>query len=343
MNRANLSSFWTILAPLIVVAAGAATYGLIVLLRPLLVRLALVQPNARSSHAVPTPQGGGIAVVVATAAITMLAAGFALAGAHGAELAAVFGAAALLAVTGGVDDVRAIPPVPRLIVQVLAVALVVAAVPAELRAVPGLPWWIERALVVLAGVWFLNVVNFMDGVDWMSVAEIVPITAGLVVLGALGALPMHATVGALALGGAMLGFAPFNRPVARLFLGDIGSLPIGLLVGWMLLLLAGGGYLAAALLLPLYYLADATVTLAQRWRRGEKLSQAHRSHFYQRATQRGLSVMQVVTRVFAVNIGLVGLAVATVIVPGRTAAAAALVCGSALVGWLLIVFARGRR
>jgi UDP-N-acetylmuramyl pentapeptide phosphotransferase/UDP-N-acetylglucosamine-1-phosphate transferase len=343
MNQANFSSFWTVIAPLIVVAAAAATYGLIILLRPLLAQLALVRPNARSSHTEPTPQGGGIAVVVATTAITMLVASFATAGEHRPELALVLGAAALLAVIGGVDDVRSIPPVPRLIVQVLAVALVVAAVPAELRVVPSLPWWIERALLVLAGVWFLNVVNFMDGVDWMSVAEIVPITAGLVLLGALGALPMHGIVVALALGGAMLGFAPFNRPVARLFLGDAGSLPVGLLVGWLLLLLAGGGHLAAALLLPIYYLADATITLVQRWRRGEPLSQAHRSHFYQRATARGFSVMQVVARVFAVNVGLVGLAVATVVLPGRTVAIAALICGSALVGWLLVAFAHGRR
>jgi UDP-N-acetylmuramyl pentapeptide phosphotransferase/UDP-N-acetylglucosamine-1-phosphate transferase len=343
MNRANFASFWTILVPLIVVAAGALTYGLILLLRPLLARLALVQPNARSSHTKPTPQGGGFAVVAATIAITVLAVGFAGAGAQGSELAIVFGAAALLAATGGLDDLRSIPAVPRLLMQILAVVAVVAAVPAELRVVPLLPWWIERALVVLAGVWFVNVVNFMDGLDWMSVAEIVPITAGLVLLGALGALPLHGTVVALALGGAMLGFAPFNRPVARLFLGDVGSLPIGLLTGWLLLLLAGGGHIAAALLLPLYYLADATITLAQRWRRSEKLSQAHRSHFYQRATQRGFSVMGVVARVFAVNMALAVLAVTTVVIPRAVVAVAALLSGAAMVGWLLRGFARGNR
>ena len=74
----------------------------------------------------------------------------------------------------------------------------------------------------------------------------------------LGALPAHATVVALALCGALIGFAPFNRPVARIFLGDVGSLPIGLLLGWLLVLLAGSGHLAAAMMLPLYYLADAT-------------------------------------------------------------------------------------
>ena len=118
--------------------------------------------------------------------------------------------------------------------------------------------------MLVAGIWFLNLVNFMDGIDWMTVAEVLPVTAGLAILGALGALPSYGIVAALALFGATLGFAPFNRPVARLFLGDVGSLPLGLLIGWLLLLLAARGHLAAALLLPLYYLADATVTLIRR-------------------------------------------------------------------------------
>ena len=111
----------------------------------------------------------------------------------------------------------------------------------------------------------------------------------------------------------MLGFAPFNRPVARLFLGDGGSLPIGLVLGWLLLQLAGNGHLAAALLLPLYYLADATITLLRRMARGERITQAHRSHFYQIATTRGFSVMGVVRRGSSANVVLAWLAVVTVL------------------------------
>ena len=102
-----------------------------------------------------------------------------------------------------------------------------------------LPWWLERALLVLGGLWFVNLVNFMDGIDWMTVAEAVPISAGVVLLGIAGGLPAPAVIVALALLGAMIGFAPFNRPVARLFLGDVGSLPIGLLLGWLLVLWRG--------------------------------------------------------------------------------------------------------
>ncbi len=99
-----------------------------------------------------------------------------------------------------------------------------------------------------------------------------------------------------------------NKPVATVFLGDVGSLPIGLLLGWLLLQLAGSGHLAAALILPLYYLADATITLGCRIAGGEAFWQAHRRHFYQRATDNGFSVPAIVTRVVLVNFALAAIA-----------------------------------
>jgi UDP-N-acetylmuramyl pentapeptide phosphotransferase/UDP-N-acetylglucosamine-1-phosphate transferase len=235
-----------------------------------------------------------------------------------------------------------VPVLPRLLLQALAVAIAVAALPADLRIVPVLPWWIERALLVLGGLYFVNLVNFMDGIDWMTVAEVVPVIAGLLAAGWLGALAAPGVIAALALLGAVLGFAPFNRPVARLFLGDVGSLPIGLLLAWLLALLAGNGHLAAALLLPLYYLADASLTLMRRLKAGERVWQAHRTHFYQRATDRGFSVIEIVTRVFVLNVTLAALAAISIAVPAWWMSLAALAAGAALVAWLLAGFARGR-
>src|SRR5262249_56988030 len=96
------------------------------------------------------------------------------------------------------------------------VGMGVAGWPADLRVVPLLPWWFERACLLVGGLWFINLTNFMDGIDWMTVAEAVPMTGGLVVIGLYGELPALPLVAAAALLGAMLGFAPFNRPVARL-------------------------------------------------------------------------------------------------------------------------------
>jgi UDP-N-acetylmuramyl pentapeptide phosphotransferase/UDP-N-acetylglucosamine-1-phosphate transferase len=331
------------LALLMVAAAAALSAGLIVVLLPALRRHALARPNARSSHVEPTPQGGGIAVVVATAVVALAAATLTAPPNERLQLAWMLGAVALIAVVGAVDDVRPMPVLPRLLLQALAVGVTIAALPADLRIVPALPWWVERALLALAALWFVNLANFMDGIDWMTVAEAVPVTAGLVVIGWLGALPSAAVVAALALLGAIVGFAPFNRPVARLFLGDVGSLPIGLLLAWLLIMLALDGHVAAALLLPLYYLADASLTLARRLVAGERVWQAHRTHFYQRATDGGFAVSEIVARVFAVNIVLAALAIISVAMPGWPAAVATLAVGAALVAWLLHVFARGKR
>jgi UDP-N-acetylmuramyl pentapeptide phosphotransferase/UDP-N-acetylglucosamine-1-phosphate transferase len=197
--------------------------------------------------------------------------------------------------------------------------------------------------LIIGGLWFVNLVNFMDGLDWMTVAEVVPITAALAVIGFLGTLPWQDIVLSVAICGAMIGFAFFNRPVATLFLGDVGSLPIGLLIGWLLLQLAGSGARAAAILLPLYYLADSLITLIRRAIRGEPVWQAHRTHFYQRATDHGFRVMEIVSRVFVVNVILAALALMTIIVPSPITDLAALSAGAALVLSLLVTFARGKR
>ena len=334
---------WTMAGITIVASAAALTALLILWLQPLLVRYAMARPNARSSHTTPTPQGGGIAVI---AAFILVASAAALATGAAAEvmptLATVFAATALIAVLGAVDDIRPIAVVPRLLFQTLAVAVVIATLPADFQMTPFLPWWTERLLLVLAGVWFVNLVNFMDGLDWMTVAEFVPLTGGLILLGAMGVLPVYAVVCALALLGALIGFAPFNRPVARLFLGDVGSLPLGLVAGWLLALLANKGHLAAAILLPFYYLMDATITLFRRLARKERVWQAHRTHFYQRATDNGFTVAQVIAHVFAVNIVLIALAALCVRFNTPAVEIVALVAGASTTGLLLMRFSRKR-
>ncbi|WP_232627792.1 glycosyl transferase [Methylobacterium sp. Leaf118] len=332
------------LAPLLAVpiACGLCA-GLIVLLKPVLRRYALARPNARSSHRVPTPQGGGIAIVAAGLAAAGLVAVTSGIGLGGYALPVLALAVLVLAAVGAVDDIRPLPASLRLVVQAVAVAAVV--LTAQGRLVPEIPLSLERAVAVLAGVWFVNLVNFMDGLDWMSVAEFVPLTAFFAALGAAGLVaPAPALVAAALLGG-LLGFAPFNRPVARLFMGDVGSLPIGLIVAWLLFGLATEGGLAAALILPLYPAADATLTLLWRMKRGERVWQAHRSHFYQVATVSGLSVPQVVARVFVVQLALAGLALATLLWPSGPVTLVCLALAAGLVAALLRHFAtpRGRK
>jgi UDP-N-acetylmuramyl pentapeptide phosphotransferase/UDP-N-acetylglucosamine-1-phosphate transferase len=325
---------------------------LILGLKPLLIRYALARPNARSSHKTPTPQGGGIAVVGAS--LIVACAVLLIMDVPAGTFLVVAAAAVMLAIVGAVDDIRPLPPIPRLLLQIVAVTAVVLI--GDARVLPeAVPLILEQIILVFGGVWFVNLVNFMDGIDWITVAEMIPITAffPVVALVATALAPLDHWLYqdssplvvwmALALCGALLGFAPFNKPVARLFLGDVGSLPIGLLVGWMLLQLAGTGALAAAILLPLYYLMDATITLLRRLARREKVWEAHRSHFYQKATDNGFSALQVSAYVFGLNLVLAGLAAMTLIWSSGAVQLAALVLGIVLAGLVLRRFSTPRQ
>jgi UDP-N-acetylmuramyl pentapeptide phosphotransferase/UDP-N-acetylglucosamine-1-phosphate transferase len=332
---------WSAIAAAVLVTSTLLSALLILALRPLLTRYAMARPNARSSHKLPTAQGGGFAVVAAVIAVSYAAFYLLPSGAAASlRFPVVCAAVVLISGVGVIADVQPENFASRLLLQALAVAAVVFVLPPQAHILPFLPLAVERTVLVVGGLWFVNLVNFMDGLDWMTVAEVVPVAAGVAIIGLLGTLPAPAIIVSLALCGAMIGFAFFNRPVAKLFLGDVGSLPIGLIVGWLLVLLAGNGGRAAAVLLPLYYLADSTITLIRRALNGEKLWHAHRSHFYQRATDRGFSVLEVVARIFAANLVLAALAMATVLLPSRLTDIAALSTGSALVGGLLWALSR---
>lgn len=326
---------WKILSYLsTVIMATTVSFALTWLLMPLLRRYALAKPNARSSHKHPTPQGAGIAVIAAT---LVTAAVFAFT--MDAEISVnTLGATLFIAIVGAADDIKSLPVLTRLLAQTIAVGAILSTASSHLRLYPIYPLWIEQCVLLLAGIWFINLVNFMDGLDWMTVAEVVPIGGALVALGYLGHVPPAIALIAGALGGALLGFAPFNRPVAKVFLGDVGSLPIGLLLGWCLLELAYQGYLAAALLLPLYYLADATVTMLRRLVTGDKIWTAHRCHFYQRAADNGTPVIQIVRLVFAANILLAAMAIVSVTIPSPFVTALALAGGATIVALMLFRF-----
>lgn len=344
---------------LFVVVTAFGTLMLAGLLHPVLMRYALARPNARSAHTTPTPQGGGLAVLGTLILAAWLGAaalgiegptalgfgpgsGFAVDPSDMIRLWTVLAAAVLVGLVGVVDDLRPLPPLPRLALQVIAMGLAVSALPDGARVLPWLPLAAERLLLVVGGAWFINLTNFMDGMDWLTVAETVPVTAALSLFWFFGALSAPAGLVALALLGSTLGFAPLNRPVARLFLGDVGSLAVGLLMAYALFDLAAHGGLAAAVILPLYSIADSGLTLLWRLRRGDRVWEAHRQHFYQVAVRRGLTVREVLARVVAANLALAGFAAASLWQGSAVLSAVDVLLGAGVVALLLRDLARGR-
>jgi UDP-N-acetylmuramyl pentapeptide phosphotransferase/UDP-N-acetylglucosamine-1-phosphate transferase len=328
----------------IAAAAAILVYGLIAVAIGWLNRHARAEPTSRSSHSVPTPQGGGVIIVpvaLGVAGIALAVSGNAPAG--GVTYAAIVAALALaLTLVGFLDDMRNLGVGSRLVAQIIAVGVAVAMLPPEVRVFPAaVPVEVERLILIGTALWFVNLVNFMDGIDLISVVETVAVTLGIALLAAFGVIPVAYGYVAVALLGAMIGFAPWNAPRARLFLGDAGSIPVGLLLGVLLIHVAAFNAAAAAIILPLYYLADATLTLLRRLLRGEPVWQAHREHFYQQATRNGFTVTQIVGRIAVLDAMLVALALGAAM-HSASWAGVALVIASAFVGLTLRAFAKGR-
>ena len=321
-------------------AAGGAGFAAVAVLtgpvrRLLLTHGVMDRPNERSSHAAAVPRGGGLAVIgVLLAAWLALWLALACAGCGALFWVALAGALGLAAVSW-LDDLRGgLPALPRLLAQVAAVGAGVVALPGDALVFQGaLPPLVDHALAALAWLWFVNLFNFMDGIDGISGAEGASLGLGTFLLALLGVAPAGLGPLGLALAGVSLGFLLWNWHPAKIFLGDVGSVPLGYLGGWLMLALAASGAWQAALLLPAYYLADATLTLARRLLQGRRIWEAHREHFYQRVVAAGWSHARTSALIAGNNLLLIGLAIASQ--QGMAAAGAALAAGAILVAALL--------
>jgi UDP-N-acetylmuramyl pentapeptide phosphotransferase/UDP-N-acetylglucosamine-1-phosphate transferase len=319
---------WLISVCIAVAALSAlATGALVVVLRR---RAILDHPNERSNHAIPKPRGGGLAVVpialVAWIAISLPA--------LPSGLPVVLIGAAVLALLSWTDDLRSLPAGLRFAVQAIVVAFAAAyGLGAQGLVFQGLlPGWADTAVSAVLWLWFLNLFNFMDGIDGISGVETVSVGAGMALLAVFAADAPPIWLGAT-LAAAAVGFLVWNWPPSRIFLGDVGSVPIGFLLGFLLLALAARGYGPAALILPAYYLADATLTILRRLLRGEKIWRAHSQHFYQQAVRGGLSHAQVSLAVLAANLVLIALAVLSLTAPLPALIGAAIVVAG-LLAWM---------
>ncbi len=319
---------WLLSLSITVAAASMLATGL---LASFLRRRAILDhPNARSSHATPTPRGGGLAVVPIVLLAWIVGTGSDMP----AGLVAILAGAWALAVLSWIDDLRSLPAALRLAVQAVIVAIAVNWLRDQGPVFQGLlPAWLDSLATAVLWLWFLNLFNFMDGIDGISGVETVCVGGGLAALAAIGAEAAAPAWPGATLAAAAAGFLVWNWHPARIFLGDVGSVPLGFLLGFLLLALAAHGLWAPALILPAYYLADATITIARRAFRGERVWRAHAEHYYQRAVQSGLSHAQVSLAILGANLVLVALALTALTFPLPSVAAAVAVV-AALLAWM---------
>lgn len=260
-------------------------------------------PNERSLHATPTPRIGGLGIMAGIFVAAVWLADVRL-------LPVVLGAFALTAVSV-IDDLRGLPVRVRFLVHFIAAAACLFAL--------DLSGWAVLA-GTLAVVWMTNLYNFMDGSDGLA-GGMAAIGFGALALAAwLGDAPALAVFSA-AIAAAALAFLRFNFPPAQVFMGDAGSIPLGFMAATLGVLGAQRGLWSWLFPLLVFspFIVDASVTLARRALRGEKVWQAHRSHYYQRVVLLGATHRQLALAAYALMLVMAVLAFALLFLPRHAA------------------------
>lgn len=290
--------------------AGVALFMTSALRRYALASSLIDIPNARSSHTVPTPRGGGVAIVVSfLLALPLLAAMGLVAW---PLVWALLGSGAGVAVLGFLDDHGHIAARWRLLGHFAAAIW-------ALFWLGGLPpvnvlgftlelGWLGHALAALYLVWLLNLYNFMDGIDGIASVEAICVCLGgallFTLLGFVDSAQPAGMFAVLLLAAAVTGFLFWNFPPARIFMGDAGSGFLGITLGILSLQAAWTApqLLWSWLILLGVFIVDATFTLLRRLLRGDKVYEAHRSHAYQYASRRAGRHLPVTLAVVGLNL-----------------------------------------
>lgn len=275
----------------IVVIALLASLALTGVLRRYALAASLLdKPNHRSSHSVPTPRGGGVAIVLVFLLGLLALWQFNVMPTN--EFIALFGAGSLIAVVGFIDDHQHIPARWRLLAHFLGAAWGLYFVPLPFSI--GLDWLLYLVAAFYL-VWILNLYNFMDGIDGIASIEALSVCLGALCLQNAQTAPL------LLLMGAVAGFLAWNYPPAKIFMGDAGSGFLGITLGLMSLQVSSFATFVSWLILLGVFIVDATWTLVHRFMQGEKVYEAHRSHAYQYASRHYASHKKVSLSVAAIN------------------------------------------
>lgn len=286
--------------------AALVSLALTALLRQYALRRSIIDiPNARSSHTVPTPRGGGVAIVLTFAFALVWLAGAQLITV--AESAALLGAGLLIAIIGFMDDHGHIAARWRLLGHFAAAIWM-------LSWMQGLPaisafgvtfdlGWVGHVLAVFYLVWMLNLYNFMDGIDGLASLQAICACLALTLIYFLSGQPSMMWA-PLLLSVSVAGFLYWNFPPARIFMGDAGSGFLGIILGGLSVQAAWAGseFFFAWLIMLGVFIVDATFTLIRRLARGDKVYEAHRSHAYQFASRQYGRHLPVTLAVAVINV-----------------------------------------
>lgn len=247
----------------------------------------------------PTHKGGGIAVVFAMLICLMIADV-----SYGIVLSLL-----MLTAVSLLDDLIKVHTAIKLLVQLMAVSI-----PLSMLQVPvfseELPLWLDRSIAGFLWLWFINLFTFMDSSDGISPTEMICVSLGLCLISIFNnTFPDALSTYSLIVFSVGCGFLWWNWHPAKIYMGEVGSVPVGFFMGYLILLAVLSGYGYAAMILPAYYLADGSITIISRLMKRKRIWASHSEHYHQIAIKKGMRTETAVKFVFGVNLLLILLAV----------------------------------
>ena len=277
------------------------------LFRLIALRVSIVDvPNHRSSHEVPTPRGGGIAITCTFFIGSFILALFNLI--EGGQFLLLLCCSSAIAVVGFIDDCRPVPALTRFIVHVVVSSITIwflyqTNFMVSRSGIFTLSW-LFLPIITFILVWLINLYNFMDGIDGIAGVEAVTVFFGAATILWLNGGNHGHIQWLLILSAAILGFLVKNWPPAKIFMGDSGSGFLGFVLGYFTIITSVHAEinLWSWLILGGVFVTDATVTLLRRLIKGERIFEAHRSHSYQILAQRYNSHRKITLGVLLVNV-----------------------------------------
>lgn len=270
-------------------------------------------PNIRKKHKAITPTSGGVVIAFLISLFALIYFGYS----SNVKILYFLFAIIILTIISFLDDIIHLKVLVRLPFHFLVAWLVIKSLsPIIIPQLEFIPQNIMDILLIIGMVYFINIYNFMDGIDGSAASEAIHISLSFILISIFFTINEEfSLLNAIILCGSCLGFLIHNWSPAKIFLGDVGSTVIGLVCGWLMLILGKYGFLAAALIIPGYYIADSTITLLSRMIKREKFWEPHTQHFFQVAVKNINCHATVTKKIIKYNIILLILSLTSLFLP----------------------------
>ena len=275
------------------------------------------KPKKRSNHSDPIPRGGGLIVIPSIIFSIFFYIDNQLIDFYPWYTFCCIGL--ILFCISFIDDIYNLPAVPRLFTQIICISFLVFYIDVDVKIFLDKIYFFLQVsdksiifdytitfLLIILWLWIINLFNFMDGMDGITFSQVCTFSIGIIILSLIGKIPEQYSYLGILMFSSMLGFFFWNAPPAKIFLGDVGSIPLGFIIGSIIMInLLKLENFIPLLTLILFHVMDASLTLIKRIFKKKQIFKAHSDHFYQKKIREGISHREVLTKINIINFSLI--------------------------------------